>query len=104
MHYYVNVSVVLPVIQWDLPKAVALNGDPITGSCSATGYPRPDVRVIIPRCDYQQNNIHIGNHTNKAVFTINVSKNCEQIYCLIRSKTYNLLRRNTLLIVGECAW
>ena len=102
---YVRTYIVLPVIQWNIPRAVALNGDPVTGSCSASGYPRPNVRVIIPAgCDYQQSNVHIGNHTNKAVFTMNVTKNCKQIYCLVRSKTYSLLRRNKLLIVGECAW
>ena len=94
---------VLPIVQWELPKAVALHGDPITGSCSASGYPRPNVKLIIPtRCDYQQNNVHIGRYTNKAVFTMNVTKNCEQMYCLITSKTYSLLRTNKLLIVGEC--
>ena len=66
----------------DLPKAVvALNGDdPITGSCSASGYPRPDVKVIIPAgCDYQQNNVYISDHTSNAVFIMNVTKSCEQI-------------------------
>lgn len=99
----VHVLVVLPVVQWELPKAVALNGDPVTASCSATGYPRPDVRVIIPKCDYQQKVIHVGNHTSKAVFTMNITKNCEHIYCLISSKTYSVLRTNKLLIVGKCA-
>ena len=94
--------IVLPVIQWDLPKAVALNGDPVTASCSASGFPRPNVRVIIPGCDYHQNNVRIGNYTNKAVFTMNVTKRCERIYCLVTSKTYSLLKTNNLLIVGEC--
>ena len=98
------VPVVLPVFQWILPKAVALNGSPVTGSCSASGYPRPNVRVIIPAgCDYQQNNVHVGNYTNKAVFTMNVTKHCEQIYCLASSKTYSVLRTEKLLIVGKCA-
>ena len=97
------VPVVLPVIQWELPKAVGLNGVAITGSCSASGYPRPNVKVIIPAgCDYQQNNVHVGNYTNKAVFTMNVTKHCEQIYCLASSKTYSVLRTEKLLIVGKC--
>ena len=95
-------SVVLPVIQWSLPNAVALNGNSVTGRCSAFGYPRPDVKVVIPRCNYKQENVHVGRHTNEAVFTImNVTKSCEQIYCLIRSKTYSILRRYKLLIVGK---
>ena len=84
---YMHVPVVLPVIQWDIPKAVALNGSPITGSCSATGYPRPNVRVIIPTgCDYQQNNIHIGNHTNKAVFTMECHKRLQWTNILFDKK------------------
>ena len=95
----------MPVIQWELPKAVGLNGVAIIGSCSASGYPRPNVRVIIPAgCDYQQNNVHVGNYTNKAVFTMNVTKHCEQIYCLILSKSYSFLRAKKLLIVGKCTW
>ena len=99
LHFY---PIVLPVFQWILPKAVALNGSPVTGSCSASGYPRPNVRVIIPAgCDYQQNNVHVGNYTNKAVFTMNVTKHCERIYCLATSKSYSVLRSNKLLIVGK---
>jgi len=94
--------IVLPVIQWDLPRAVALNGDAVTGSCSASGYPRPNVTVIIPGCDYQQKSVYINKHTNRAVFTINsITKNCEQIYCLISTKTSSVLRIKKLLIVGE---
>ena len=91
------------MVQWDLPKAVALHGSPVTGSLSVTGYPRPSVRAIIPSgCDYQQKVVHIGRHTSKAVFTINtVTKNCEQLYGLIWSKTYSVLRTNQLLIIGE---
>lgn len=95
--------IVLPVILWELPKAVALNGGAVTGSCSASGYPRPDVRVIIPKCDYQQENVYVGNHTNKAVFTMNITRNCEKIYCLVASTTYSILRTNELLIVGKWA-
>lgn len=98
----VHVLVVLPLIHWDLPKAVALNGGPVTGSCSASGYPRPNVDVIIPGCDYKQTNIHVGKHTNEALFTMNVTGNCENIYCLISTKTYSILRTKKLLIVGEC--
>ena len=98
---HMHLPVVLPVIQWDLPKAVALNGYPVTASCGASGYPRPNVRVIIPGCDYQQNNVHIGNYTNKAVFTMNVTKNCGRIYCLIMSRTYSILRTTSMLIVGK---
>ena len=93
---------VLPVVQWELPKAVALNGDAITGSCSASGNPRPNVRVIIPAgCDYEQSSFHVGNHTSKAVFIMNVTKHCEKIYCLISSKTYSFHRTEELLIVGK---
>ena len=92
---------VLPVTHWDLPKAVALNGHAVTGSCSASGYPRPDVRVIIPGCDYKQANVHVGKYTNEAVFTMNVTRNCEKIYCLISTETYSVLRTNKLFIVGE---
>ena len=93
------------MVQWELPKAVALNGDAVTGSCSASGYPRPNVRVIIPAgCDYRQKNIHVGNYTSKVVFTMNVTKHCEQIYCLISNKAYSVLRTEKLLIVGKCAW
>ena len=73
-------------LHWDLPKAIALNGHAITGSCSASGYPRPDVRVIIPQCDYQQKSVHVGAHTNKAVFTMNATKKCEQIDILFDNK------------------
>lgn len=101
IHTYVYI-IVSPVTQWNLPKVVALNGDAVTGSCSASGYPRPNVRVIIPGCNYQQASININKHTNKAVFTINnVTKNCEQIYCLITTKTSSVLRTKKLLIVGE---
>lgn len=99
-----HVLVVLPVIVWDVPKVVAVDGDLVTGSCSASGYPRPNVRVVIPGCDYKQENVHVGKHTNKAVFSMNVTKSCGRIYCLITSKAYNVLRTKELLIVGECAW
>ena len=43
--------------------------NPVTGNCSVTGYPRPNVKLIIPaKFDYQHNNVHFGNHINKAVF------------------------------------
>ena len=98
---FIHATVVVPTtVQWDLPKAVALNGDPVTGSCSASGYPRPDIKVFIPLCNYQLNNVHIGRYTTKAVFTMNITRNCDKIYCLIG----NILRTSNLLIVGKCAW
>ena len=93
---------VSPVVEWDLPKAVGLYGAPINGSCSVTAYPRPHVIVITPYgCDSQHKSFPIGRYTTKALFTIsNVTKNCEQIRCLIT--TFHELHTTELLIVGKC--
>ena len=94
--------IVAPVIHWDLPDAVGLNGGAVTGSCSATADPRPNVRVIIPGCDYQQKNIYIDVHTNSAVFTINnVTKNCKKIYCHIQNNAHNTYDIRELPIIGK---
>lgn len=96
------VHTVAPVVQWDLPKAVGLYGSPISGSCSVTAYPRPQVLVITPYgCDSQAKSILIGQYTNKVLFTIsNVTKNCEMIYCYIL--TFGELYTTELLIIGKC--
>jgi len=95
------VCTVSPEIEWDLPKAVGLNGTAVTGSCSITAYPRPSrATVLIPKCDYQQESIPIGNYTTKVVFTINnITKSCEHIYCYV--PTFGHIESRELLIVGE---
>lgn len=101
--YACYVCTVLPEIEWDLPKAVGLNGVAVTGSCSVTAYPRPlDAKVMIPfGCDYQQERIHIRKHTTKIVFTIkNITKGCEKIYCFI--PRFEHIESRELLIIGMC--
>lgn len=98
----VVMDIVAPVIHWDLPDAVGLNGGAVTGSCSATANPKPNVRVLIPGCDYQLKNVYIDVHTNSAVFTINnVTKNCKKIYCLIRNNVHNIYDMKELPIIGK---
>ena len=96
--------VVLPEVQWNLPKAVGLYGAPINGSCNVTAYPRPRVMVITPYgCDSQKKSIHIGRYTTEVLFTIsNVTKSCKEIYCYILP--FGQLNTTELLIVGKCSF
>ena len=89
------------MVQWDLPKAVGLHGAPISGSCTVTAYPRPQVLVITSTgCQIQKESIPIERHTTKVLFTIsNVTKVCEQIHCYI--PTFGELDTTKLLIVGK---
>ncbi|XP_065896175.1 uncharacterized protein [Dysidea avara] len=73
-----------PVIEWTLPEAVVANTS-VTGSCRATGYPRPSVSVM-NTCDYQYQYNVIDEYTSEVVFTIkSVTKKCQHIYCYTSS-------------------
>ncbi|XP_065900354.1 uncharacterized protein [Dysidea avara] len=73
-----------PVIEWTLPEAVVENTS-VTGSCRATGYPRPSVGVI-NTCNYQYQYNVIDEYTSEVVFTIkSITKKCQHIYCYTSS-------------------
>jgi len=84
---YDQISAVPPVIQWTLPEAVVA-GSSVTGSCRATGYPRPSVDVM-KNCGIKQyQHKIIDEYTSEVEFTIkSITKNCQHIYCYT-SSTY----------------
>jgi len=91
-----NISIVPHVIQWTLPEAVVENTT-VTGSCRATGYPRPSVGVI-NNCNYQYQYNVIDEYTSEVVFTIkSVTKKCQHIYCY----TSSLVDIKKIPIAGE---
>ena len=88
--------IVPPVIEWTLPEAVVENTS-VTGSCRATGYPRPFVGVI-NNCNYQYQYNMIDEYTSEVVFTIkSVTKKCQHIYCYTSSS----VDTKKILLAGE---
>ena len=88
--------IVPPVIEWTLPEAVVANTS-VTGSCRATGYPRPSVSVM-NTCDYQYQYNVIDEYTSEVVFTIkSVTKKCQHIYCYTSSS----VDTRKVLLAGE---
>ena len=76
--------VVPPVLRWNINETVIMNQS-TNGSCTATGSPRPLIKVIIPsRCEYQTEVTFIDNYTTAAEFRIShISRYCQVIYCYI---------------------
>ena len=84
------------MIQWKLPEAIIKNTS-VSGSCRATGYPRPFVGVI-NNCNYQYQYKVFDEYTSEVVFTIkSVTKKCQYIYCY----TPSTVDTKKVLLAGE---
>ena len=89
----------MPEVQWNISDTAVLNGS-TNGSCTATGNPCPEAKVIIPNhCKYQAKAVTIDSYTVRVEFKILlVTKDCQEIYCHISNHRAPLFTKTLTII------